>query len=501
MAEHIYTIGIQTDLSLRDLVEIVESGQTIQLGEEALEKITKGREFLDSEIENRRDPVYGINTGFGSLCKKKIPESQLAELQENLVRSHACGMGPHVPEKISKWILLLKIISLSKGYSGVTLGLVQTLVDMYNAEIYPVIFEMGSLGASGDLAPLAHLALSLMGEGESWKNGEINSTKELFEKEGIESHRLVEKEGLAILNGTQFMQALLGESLSKAWNLLNWSCMISGISLDAFLSKYEPFHPAIQKIRNQPGQKDIAKTLMNILEGSEIGQLEKTQVQDPYSFRCIPQVLGASLDSLRYIQSVFEREVNGVTDNPNIIPDEGLILSGGNFHGQPLALILDFLAISMAEIGNISERRVFQLLGGKRELPEFLTGNPGLNSGLMIPQYASASLVSYNKQLCTPASVDSITSSNGQEDHVSMGANAGLKAFRVSQNLEEILAIELMTAAQALEYRDRPSSPPIEELIKEYRKIVPSLERDRFLHQDLKKTVLFIQETKKDLGL
>ncbi len=495
-----FVIGEKMELSLEDLIGILDGGRTLELSSQAIENIEKGRIFLEKEIRDRSVPIYGINTGFGSLYKKKIPSDHLAELQENLVRSHACGMGPEVPARISQWIMLLKLISLSKGYSGVTKALIDTGIEYYNKSVFPVIFEMGSLGASGDLAPLAHLALSLIGEGESWLNEEKRNTEDVISELDLQPHKLVEKEGLAILNGTQFMQAYMGECLSKGFNLLNWACIVGAISLDAFKCRYDAFHPDIQRIRNQDGQKTIAKVFLELLNGSELGEVEKTQIQDPYSFRCIPQVLGASVDSLNYILSVFEKEINGVTDNPNIIPESNLIISGGNFHGQPLALALDFLTMALAEIGNISERRIFQMLGGKRELPEFLTQDPGLNSGLMIPQYTAASLVSFNKQLCTPSSVDSISSSNGQEDHVSMGANAGLKTFRVLKNLEEIIAIELFTASQAMSFRDQKTSPFLEEIVKEYREVVPILERDRNLHEDLKKTVNYIRTTKKEIG-
>jgi histidine ammonia-lyase len=496
-----FSIGTKNDLTLKDLERFISGNGKLELGKDSIEKIKRGRNFLENQIKQNSNPIYGINTGFGSLSNKKIPKDQLVDLQINLVRSHACGLGDIVPERISKWVLLLKIISLSKGYSGVTPKLVNACIDCYNSGIFPVIYEMGSLGASGDLAPLAHLALSIMGEGSSWNEGRILKTKSVLNKAGLSPYQLVEKEGLAVLNGTQFMQALTADCLSKAWRLMNWACLISSLSIEAYMAKYDAFHPEIHRIRNQIGQRKIAEKILDLLKGSELAKEEKNQVQDPYSFRCIPQVLGASLDAINYVEMVFENEVNGVTDNPNVIPESELIISGGNFHGQPLAITLDFLSIAIAEIGNISERRVFQLLSGKRGLPEFLTHDPGLNSGLMIPQYTAASLVSMNKQLCTPSSVDSITSSNGQEDHVSMGANAGLKTIMIEKNLEEILGIELLTASQALSFRNKSSSPILNNVIAEYRKFVPPIKRDRFLHEDLKKSVLFIQEYKGEFGL
>jgi histidine ammonia-lyase len=357
----------------------------------------------------------------------------------------------------------------------------------------PVVFEQGSLGASGDLAPLAHLCLPLLGYGEVYFEGKKVSSKSILEKFNWKPIQLKSKEGLALLNGTQFMSAYFVLSILKAQKLSQLADVIGALSLEGFDGRIEPFHHLIHEIRPHAGQIATALNFRMLLEGSEIISQQKKHVQDPYSFRCIPQVHGASKDAINYCASVLFNEINSVTDNPTIFPNEDLIISAGNFHGQPLALPMDFLAIALSELGNISERRTYQLISGLRGLPPFLVSNPGLNSGMMIPQYTAASIVSQNKQLCTPASVDSIVSSNGQEDHVSMGDNAATKLLRIVNNLETILAIELMNAAQAIEFR-RPlkSSTKLEKLIEDYRVVVPSLKEDRILHNDIINTVNFL---------
>jgi histidine ammonia-lyase len=391
-------------------------------------------------------------------------------------------------------MLLLKIQSLAYGHSGVQLETVQRLLDFYNADILPVIYETGSLGASGDLAPLAHLSLPLIGKGEVYFNNTKISGETLMAKMQWDPIHLKAKEGLALLNGTQFMNAFGVHSVLASEDILNWANTISALSLDAFDGRPEPFDSKIHLIRNQDGQKIVAKKILELLDGSEIIHQSKVHVQDPYSFRCIPQVHGASYDAIDYVKNIVGKELAGVTDNPNIFPEEGEIISGGNFHGQPLALSLDFLAIALAELGSISERRTYQLISGSRGLPDFLVMNPGLNSGLMIPQYSAASLVSQSKQLCTPASVDSIVSSNGQEDHVSMGANAATKLFKVVENTYQILAIELINASQAIKFR-RPlkTSSHLEEIIRNFRQEVSLIEDDRILHDDIVKAVHFIK--------
>jgi histidine ammonia-lyase len=485
---------ISTDvLSLEAIQEIIYQHKTLELSEEARVNIQKCRDYLDAKMEANETPIYGINTGFGSLCNIKISNENLSKLQENLVKSHACGTGEEVPSEIVKLMLLLKIQSLSYGYSGVQLITVLRLIDFYNNDILPVIYTQGSLGASGDLAPLAHLSLPLLGEGEVFYNGKKMFTSQVMKQFDWKPIVLQSKEGLALLNGTQFMSAYGTQILLKAIKFSYLADLIGTISLEGFDGRQEPFNELIHFIRPHKGQIITANRVNEFLEGSEIISQSKAHVQDPYSFRCIPQVHGASKDAIDYVKKVFKTEINSVTDNPNVFIESDQIISGGNFHGQPLALALDFLAIALSELGSISERRTYQLISGSRNLPPFLVDNPGLNSGFMIPQYTAASIASQNKQLATPASIDSIVSSNGQEDHVSMGANAATKALRIMDNLERILAIELMNASQAIEFR-RPlqSSDFIEMFLKSYRQEVPLVKEDRILHYDIKKSVAFL---------
>ncbi len=488
-----FTIS-NSPLSLHDLDQILRNTINLVLSEDSRKQIVKCRAYLDQKLASSNTPVYGINTGFGSLYNKNIPKDQLEKLQENLVKSHACGTGPEVPEEIVMLMLFLKIQSLSYGYSGVQLETVNRLIDMYNNRVWPRIYEMGSLGASGDLAPLAHLSLTLIGSGEVHYEGKVYPGEAILKKFNWEKIHFKAKEGLALLNGTQFMSAYGTWSLLHAHRLLKLANLISALSLDAFDGRLEPFDEAVHQIRPHAGQMHVAASIKEILKGSAIARQAKKHVQDPYSFRCIPQVHGASYDAIQFVTQGFLTEINSVSDNPNIFADADKIISAGNFHGQPLALPLDFLAIALAELGNISERRTYQLISGARDLPHYLVADPGINSGLMIPQYTAASLVSQNKQLCTPASVDSIVSSNGQEDHVSMGANAATKVYRVVNNLYSILAIELITAAQALHFR-RPlqSSAELEEFVNTFRQVVPFIETDRELHVDMVATEKFLK--------
>lgn len=466
----------------------------VTISPEAIEKINHCRTYLDNKIKEEGAVFYGINTGFGYLQNVEINKGQIEALQYNLLKSHACGLGEEVPQDIVRLMMLFKIKSLSYGNSGVQLSTVQRLIDLYNENILPVIFTQGSLGASGDLAPLSHLSLPLIGLGNVMYQNEMHATEEVYKKLHWSPVILKSKEGLALINGTQFMSAYGMYCLIKAAQVLQMADLIAALSFDAFDCVPQPLNEAIHKIRPHAGQLKTAAALRSFLQGSEILQQSKTQVQDPYSFRCVPQVHGASKDVFENVLQVFLTEINAVTDNPNIFPDEDMIISGGNFHGQPLALRLDFLAIAMSEIGSISERRTYQLISGQRGLPAFLVQNPGLHSGLMIPQYTAAGMVSENKQLCTPASIDTIPSSNNQEDHVSMGANAATKCLRVLLNVEKILGIELLTAAQSLEFR-RPmkSSPTIEKLVAAFRKEVSFNTEDRILHADMIKAATFVR--------
>ncbi|UTW62618.1 histidine ammonia-lyase [bacterium SCSIO 12741] len=480
-------------LTLTTIRDIIQSERLLHLSDSARDKIVACREYLDRKMDTQEEPIYGINTGFGSLYNHSISREDLSQLQKNLVMSHACGTGDQVDPEVVKLMLLLKIQGLSYGHSGVQLITVERLIDFYNHNVLPVVFEQGSLGASGDLAPLAHLALPLLGLGEVTFEGKIQPAADVLESIGWEPIELQSKEGLALLNGTQFMSALAVWNLLKATELSEKADKIAALSLDAFDGRPEPFDPSLHHIRNHQGQIETATRIRDYLIGSEIIEQSKTHVQDPYSFRCVPQVHGASKDALKYILSVVENEINAVTDNPTIFPEEDKIISGGNFHGQPLALVLDQMSIACAELASISERRVYKMISGQRGLPAFLVAEPGLNSGFMIPQYTAASIVSQNKQLCTPSSVDTIDSSNGQEDHVSMGANAATKCQRVVKNLQRVLGIELLNAAQALEFR-RPlkSSPELEEWVSVYRQTVPFVEKDTELHVLIKKSIAFL---------
>jgi histidine ammonia-lyase len=485
----------KSPLNFQQVKNLLAFDQLVSITFDAHYRITQCREYLDKKINSGDGLFYGINTGFGYLQNVKIDTTQLQQLQSNLIQSHACGLGEEVPKDIVKLMVMLKIKSLSYGHSGVQIDTVKRLMDMYNNDVLPVIYTQGSLGASGDLAPLSHLSLPLIGMGEVWHEGKKMPSAEVYKKFNWLPIQLQSKEGLALINGTQFMSAYGMHNLIAAERLLKWADIIAAISFDAFDCTMEPLHPKIHSIRNHKGQVDTAASITSILTGSAIAAQKKQQVQDPYSFRCIPQVHGATKDTFNYVLSVFIKEINSVTDNPNIFPDDDLIVSGGNFHGQPLALGLDFLAIAMSELANISERRTYQLISGQRNLPLFLVKDVGLNSGFMIPQYTAAGIVSENKQLCTPASVDSISSSNNQEDHVSMGANAATKCKRVVDNVEKVLAIELLTAVQALEFR-RPlqSSDTIEKIVTAFRKEISFNDADRILHEDMMKAIAFIKQ-------
>lgn len=482
-------------LTIAGLKEILDSGKPVALSEELRRRIVRCREYLDRKIKDSDQPVYGITTGFGSLCDISVGGDELSQLQRNLVMSHSCGTGEQVPSEIVRLMLLLKIRSLSYGYSGVRLETVERLIDFYNNGILPIVYQQGSLGASGDLAPLAHLSLPLLGLGEVEHDGRRRPSAEVLEEFGWKPLELQSKEGLALLNGTQFMSAYGVQAVIDARRLSDWADRIGALSLDAFDGRIEPFYDEVHVIRAHPGQLATARAVRSVLEGSELIRRPKKHVQDPYSFRCMPQVHGATKDTIDYVAGVLETEINSPTDNPTIFPDEDMIISAGNFHGQPIALAMDFLAIALAELGSISERRIYKLISGSRGLPHFLVANPGLNSGFMIPQYTAASIVSQSKGLCMPASVDSIPSSQGQEDHVSMGANAATKLRRVVLNTERVLAIELFNAAQALEFR-RPArtSPALENLVADYRRRVPFIDNDTVMYPYIEASVQFLRE-------
>lgn len=481
-------------LTLDTLHSTLKNQIPLQLSSEAYQNTEGCYLFLKQKLKNDKRPFYGINTGFGSLCNIRISDSEITTLQENLVRSHACGIGDEVPPHIVKIILFLKIQSLAYGYSGIKPETLERLVQMYNDDALPVIYQLGSLGASGDLAPLAHLSLPLIGEGSLYFKNKKIDTPQYLQKKNLSPLTLEAKEGLALLNGTQFSTGYAVWCLLEAQRMMRVANLNAAISIDAFLCKIEPFDEKLHQVRPHEGQIEVAKTIKKYLKGSEIIASEKKSVQDPYAFRCIPQVHGASWDTFRFVEKTILTEINSVTDNPTIFSKSDEILSGGNFHAQPIALALDFLAIALAELGSISERRIFQLVSGQRDLPVYLTENGGLQSGMMIAQYTAASIASQNKQLCTPASVDSIVSSNGQEDHVSMAANAATKCYKVVENVERILAIEMLVAMQALDFRNPlKSSKDIEKIKKSYRKIVPILRGDIVLHNEIVKTIDYLK--------
>lgn len=480
-------------LKIYDLIQIIDGNFSLCLSEESKHKVVECRNYLDRKGLESDTPIYGINTGFGSLCDQSIPNEELEELQKRLVMSHACGLGDEIPSVVVKMMILLKIQSLSYGHSGVQLQTIERLIEFYNNDIIPVVYQQGSLGASGDLAPLAHLSLPLLGMGEVYYKNQKMDSKKLLSLMNWDPINLKSKEGLALLNGTQMMSAYGLWCLIKSFKYCYLSDMIAAVSIDAFDGRIEPFHSKIHKLRPHKGQILTAKFIREFLSDSEIIKSEKAHVQDPYSFRCVPQVHGASKDAILYAHNVIMTEINSVTDNPNIFSEDDLIISAGNFHGQPLALAMDHMAIAIAELGSISERRTFQLISGQRQLPAYLVSNPGLNSGFMIPQYTAASIVSQNKQLCTPSSVDSIVSSNGQEDHVSMGANGATKLFKVVENLEKVLAIELMTASQAISFRNLKTSSFLTEMLNQFRETVPVQQNDTVMHLMMNDSISFIQ--------
>jgi len=491
--KNLHYINSET-LNLSIITELISEQKKLKLSPESIQKITDCRDYLDKVLKNSDSPFYGINTGFGSLYNVKISNKNLTKLQENLVMSHACGTGDEVPKEIVKLMMLLKIQSLSYGHSGIQLQTIERLIDFYNNDVIPVVYTQGSLGASGDLAPLAHLSLPLINKGEVYYKDKKVASEVILSKFKWEPIKLKSKEGLALLNGTQFMSAYGVYLLLKSFKLSYLSDLIGCLSIDAFDGRSEPFDEIVHLVRPHNGQLKTASRIREFLNGSELLNQNKKHIQDPYSFRCIPQVHGASKDTLQFVLKTFKTEINSVTDNPNIFSKDDIIISGGNFHGQPLALGFDFLKIAMSELGNISERRTFQLVSGLRGLPPFLVDNPGLNSGFMIPQYTAASIVSANKQLATPASVDSIVSCNGQEDHVSMGANAATQAHSIIDNVERILAIELLNASQALAFRaPMKSSDFLEMFLKAYRVEVPFITDDVVLHDDIKKSIKFLQ--------
>ena len=492
-----HLINPEERLTIDRIESIIDGKMTLALSDEAKRRIERCRNYINQKMATQKEPIYGVTTGFGSLCNISISAEQLSQLQKNLVMSHACGVGDEVPQEVVRLMLLLKAQNFCFGYSGAQLQTVQRLVDCYNEDVLPVVYQQGSLGASGDLCPLANLMLpAILGMGEVYWKGRRCDVSEVYAHYGWQPITLQSKEGLALLNGTQFMSSYAVWSLMKARRLSLQADMILSLSLDAFDGRIEPFYEALHMVRPHKGQLQTAANVRRFTEGSEIISRKKAHVQDPYSFRCAPQVHGAAKDTIAYVTSVVETEINSTTDNPIVLPDEDMIISGGHFHGEPMAMVLDFLAIAVAELGAISERRTYQLIDAKRGLPSFLVAKPGLNSGFMIPQYTAAAIVSQSKQLCTPCSVDSIPSSQNQEDLVSMGGNAATKCYRVCENTERVLAIEIFNAAQALDFRHQEglkSSPFIEKMVEDYRKSVNFVDIDEIMYRHIHASVAFLQ--------
>lgn len=488
----IYAIG-SSELTYDLIEKILHDSTKLVLSPEAIAKINECRDYLDKKAATSKEPIYGVTTGFGSLCNRSISPEELGILQENLVKSHSCSIGTPIDSTVVKLMLLLKAHALSMGFSGVQVETVERLLDFYNEDVIPVVYDRGSLGASGDLAPLANLCLPLLGEGEAFHNGKRFKGSDILNMFGWRPIKLKSKEGLALLNGTQFMSANGIKALIDGWHMVNTFDVLGAMSLEGYDGRIEPFLDCIQQVRPHRGQIETAARFRSILKGSEIMEYPKQHVQDPYSFRCIPQVHGAVRDAMYHVTNVLHTEINSVTDNPTVFPELDMVVSGGNFHGEPLALVFDYMGVALHELGNISERRVAQLILGKRGLPEFLVARPGLNSGFMIPQYAAASVVSQNKMYCFTASCDSIVSSNGQEDLVSMGANSATKLHKIIDNLRYIAAIELMNAAQALDFRKPLKPSPYNmRILEAYRKEVPFVEEDVVMKDYIEKSLNFL---------
>ncbi|MBQ9467370.1 MAG: histidine ammonia-lyase [Muribaculaceae bacterium] len=482
-------------LTIERIGHIINKGMRLALSDDARRRIVRCREFLDRHIAESEVPIYGVTTGFGSLCDVNVSHDQLSQLQINLMMSHACGTGNRLPDNIVRIMMLLKIQSLSYGYSGIKLDTVERLIDFFNEGVVPVVYNQGSLGASGDLVPLAHMCLPLVGMGEVQYDGRVISGAELLRLKHWQPIELASKEGLALLNGTQNMSAMAVWALLQAERLSEWADRIAAMSLDAFDGLIEPFTEAVHTVRPHRGQLDTARHMRALLEGSQLIARPKKHVQDPYSFRCVPQVHGAVKETIAYVKAVIDTEINSVTDNPTVCPDEEQIISAGNFHGEPIALPMDFLSIALSELANISERRIYRLVSGLRGLPSFLVANPGLNSGFMITQYTAASIVSLNKTFASPSSLDSIPSCQDQEDHVSMGANAAVKLCKVVLNTERVLAIELMNAAQALEFRfPLKSSPTLMAIHEAFRREVPFVSDDVVMYPLIERAIKFLRD-------
>lgn len=478
------------DLSIEALECVAEKNYKVALSDDSVTRIKKSRSFLESELKSGA-VIYGVNTGFGFLSNKKISPDELDQLQINLIRSHSVGVGDFLPEDITRAIMLLRINTLAKGYSGVRVELVKSFINLLNKGVHPLIPSKGSVGASGDLAPLAHLALVIIGEGEAIYEGRKLTGSNALKAAKIKPFKLAFKEGLALINGTQVTTGILAMNFIKATRYIDLADLVGAMTLEAVNGTHNAFQPEIHQARPHPGQIKSAKNILGLLTGSEIKSSHETceKVQDPYSLRCIPQVHGAIRDVLKYVKSVLVTEMNSSTDNPLIFPDSGKILSGGNFHAEPVAFASDFLGIAMSELASISERRIDKLLNPTFSgLPAFLAEDGGTNSGLMIVQVAAASLVSENKVLSSPASVDSIPTSADKEDHVSMGTCAALKLKSILDNTRDVLSMELLSAYQGL-YLNLPLKPskPVKRAYDILQKEIKPIYNDRTFYKDLRK--------------
>ncbi len=473
------------DLTLEQLIRVAREGEQVELTGEAKAAVNKARAYVDKKLEEKAI-IYGLTTGFGEFSKVYIPADETAALQRNLIISHACGMGEPLPERVVRAAMLLRCNALSKGNSGIRLSTIETMLAMLNKGVHPIIPEKGSLGASGDLAPLAHIVLVMLGEGEAILDGVRMTGKEAMAKAGIPTIELAAKEGLALINGTQIMMGVACNVVWDALDLMKTADIAAAMTCEAQLGIKKAYDHKVHDVRGHQGQKDVAANMLQILEGSNLAfDLNPEKVQDAYSIRCVPQIHGASRDAIEYVYGVISREINAVTDNPIIFPDEDEAISGGNFHGQPVALAMDFLGIALSEYANVSERRIERMVnptlsGG---LPAFLTKHGGVHSGFMIAQYAAASMVSENKVYAHPASVDSIPSSANQEDHVSMGTTAARKAAMILDNARKVLGIELFAACQALWLRgEEKLSPATKAVYDHIRTRVPAIDEDIVMH-------------------
>lgn len=485
-------------LNTKDLIAVVRDGARVALSDKAKEAVLLAREIVEKSVVEKK-VVYGLTTGFGKFSDVTISEDDILSLQENLIMSHACGVGEPLPDEVVKAMMLLRINALSIGYSGIRLSTLETLIDMLNNGVIPVVPSKGSLGASGDLVPLAHMSLVLIGMGEAKYKDEIMAAPQALKKAGITPVKLTSKEGLALINGTQAMCAIGSLAIEDGIMLMKTAEVIAALSMEAQHGIIDAMDERLHEVRRQPGQMLTAENMRRLFEGSNcIRHQGEERIQDAYSFRCIPQIHGASRDTINYVKTIIDNELNAVTDNPIIFSDTGEAISGGNFHGQYLAIGLDILAIALSELANVSERRIERLVNPALSgLPAFLVKHGGLNSGMMIAQYTAAALVSENKVLAHPASVDSIPSSANQEDHVSMGMTSARKAREILDNAIEVLAIEAMCAAQAVEFQNSSDLSPagygVYSLIRQH---IASLEKDRILYTDIKKCSDLIREGK-----